>query len=52
MRPPRKAPSRASPVSLALPALLQPLAPRPAALTHDGQGGSLAQLVPHGVDDL
>ena len=25
---------------------------RPAALTHDGQGSGLAQLAPHGIDDL
>jgi len=52
MRPLGKAPPQASPVSLALPALLLPLAPRPVALTHDGQGSGLAQLVPHGIDDL
>lgn len=52
MRPPGEAPPQARPVSLAPPALLRPLAPRPVALTHDGQGGGLAQLVPHGIDDL
>lgn len=53
MRPRGGPHPQASPVQ---PSPARPLRGRPcrnpAALTHDGQGGGLAQLAPHGVDDL